>query len=67
MNSKPSLDYEFSYGEGVTVTSRNYPFHFIEKDDIKVHYAMIGMAYVTENYPLYYDAVNEKVLEIITR
>ncbi len=57
-----TLDYEFSYGEGVTVTPRNYPFHFIEKDDIKVHYAMIGMAYVTENYPLYYDAVNEKGL-----
>ena len=23
-----TLDYEFSYGEEITVTPRNYPFHF---------------------------------------
>ena len=28
----------------------------------KSHYAMIGMAYVADDYPLYYDAVNEKGL-----
>ena len=26
------------------------------------HYAMIGMAHVLDDYPLYYDAVNEKGL-----
>lgn len=57
-----TLDYDFSYGDEVTVTPRNYPFHFVEKGDMYTHYAMIGMAYVTENYPLYYDAVNEKGL-----
>ena len=57
-----TLDYEFSYGDEVTITPRNYPFHFIEEDDINNHYALIGMAYVTENYPLYYDAINEKGL-----
>lgn len=57
-----TLDYEFSYGDEVTVTPRNYPFHFREKEDIRQHYAMIGMAYVAEDYPLYYDAVNEKGL-----
>ena len=31
---------------------------------IKTHYAIIGMAYVTNNYPLYYDAINEKGLGI---
>lgn len=59
-----TLDYEFSYGEGVTITPRNYPFHFREKGTIYKHYAIIGMAHVTENYPLYYDAVNEKGLGI---
>lgn len=59
-----TLDYEFSYGDEVTITPRNYPFHFIENEDIENHYAMIGMAYVTQNYPLYYDAVNEKGLGI---
>ncbi len=57
-----TLDYEFSYGDEVTITPRNYPFHFVEKGNINTHYAMIGMAYVTEDYPLYYDAVNEKGL-----
>lgn len=57
-----TLDYEFSYGDEITITPRNYPFHFREKGDMDVHFAMIGMAYVTEDYPLYYDAVNEKGL-----
>lgn len=57
-----TLDYEKSYGEKVTITPRNYIFHFREKEEIKTHYAIIGMAYVTENYPLYYDAINEKGL-----
>lgn len=57
-----TLDNDFSYGEQVTITPRNYPFHFIKKEDMKTHYAIIGMAYVTENYPLYYDGVNEKGL-----
>lgn len=59
-----TLDYEFSYGDEVTITPRNYPFHFIEEGNIDTHYAIIGMAYVTENYPLYYDGVNEKGLAI---
>ncbi len=57
-----TLDYEFSYKDEVTITPRNFPFHFIEKGNIDTHYAIIGMAYVTENYPLYYDAINEKGL-----
>ena len=57
-----TLDYEFSYGDEVTITPRNYPFHFKEKGSMNSHYAIIGMAYVTENYPLYYDAMNEKGL-----
>lgn len=57
-----TLDYDFSYGEEVTVTPRNYPFEFRSMGVMQKHYALIGMAYVTENYPLYHDAVNEKGL-----
>ena len=57
-----TLDYEFSYGDEVTVTPRNYPFHLREEGDMLSHHAMIGMAYVAEDYPLYYDAINEKGL-----
>jgi len=32
------------------------------KGQLKSHYAIIGMAFVSEGYPLYYDAVNEKGL-----
>ena len=59
-----TLDYEFSYGDEVVITPRNYCFHFLEQSNINNHYAIIGMAYVNENYPLYYDAVNEKGLGI---
>lgn len=57
-----TLDYEFSYGEEIAVTPRNYPFHFRNMGDRESHYAIIGMAHIEEDYPLYYDAVNEKGL-----
>lgn len=57
-----TLDYECSYGEEITVTPRNYPFSFRYLPEKREHYAIIGMAHVEEDYPLYYDAVNEKGL-----
>lgn len=59
-----TLDYEYSYKEEITITPRNYKFNFKNQVTITNHYAIIGMAYVAENYPLYYDAVNEKGLAI---
>ena len=55
-----TLDYEFSYNETVAVTPRNYPFKFRKAKALDTHYAIIGMAFVVDGYPLYYDAVNEK-------
>ena len=57
-----NLDLEYSYNETVTITPRNYPFRFRKVNSIDKHYALIGMAYVKDNYPLYYDAINEKGL-----
>lgn len=57
-----TLDYEFSYGEQITITPRNYPFKFRHDGEMNSHYAIIGMAHVADGYPLYYDAVNEKGL-----
>ena len=57
-----NLDLEFSYHEQVTVTPRNYPFNFRNVPGLDKHFAIIGMAFVVEGYPLYYDAVNEKGL-----
>ena len=55
-----NLDLDVSFGEKVAVTPRNYPFHFRYLPDLSEHYAMIGMANVTKNYPLYAEAANEK-------
>ena len=57
-----TLDYEFSYGDEVTVTPRNYPLTFRHASAVSTHYAIIGMAHVAGDYPLYYDAFNEKGL-----
>ncbi len=59
-----TLDYEFSYGDEITITPRNYEFNFRIGKKIENHYAMIGMAHVVGDYPLYYDAINEKGLGI---
>lgn len=59
-----NLDYEYSYQETVTITPRYYTFPFRRLLPIEHHYAMIGMATVSENYPLYYDATNEYGLSI---
>ena len=59
-----TLDYEVSYGEEVVVTPRNFPFHFRHMGDLSSHYAIIGMATVAGEYPLYYDATNEKGLSM---
>lgn len=57
-----TLDYEFSYGEEIAVTPRNYAFDFRHTGKLESHYALIGMAFVVGGYPLYYDAINEKGL-----
>ena len=59
-----NLDLEYSYNEGVTVTGRRFPFAFRKKDIINEHYAMIGMACIADNYPLYFDATNEHGLSM---
>ena len=59
-----TLDYEISYGDQVVITPRNYVFRLRSGGQIKSHYAMLGMACVMQDYPLYYDAVNEKGLGI---
>lgn len=59
-----TLDLEYSYNESVTVTPRNFPLAFRTKGVMESHYAIIGMATVAENYPLYYEAANEHGLAV---
>lgn len=57
-----TLDYEFSYGDEVAVMPRNYPLNFRFEGNLSEHYAIIGMAHIVGDFPLFYDAVNEKGL-----
>lgn len=59
-----NLDYDMSFGESVVVVPRNYNLSFRYAPDMKKHYAFIGMAHVAENYPLLYEATNEKGLSM---
>lgn len=57
-----NLDFDFSYGQKILITPRNYAFSFNHEKVIDKHYALIGTGIVEENYPLYFDAINEKGL-----
>lgn len=57
-----NLDFDLSYGEKVVITPRNFPVSFKKKPTLTSHYAIIGIAAISQNYPLYYDAMNEKGL-----
>ena len=54
-----NLDFDRSFGESVVMTPRQFPF---PEMGMETHHAILGMAHVSENYPLYYDGMNEKGL-----
>lgn len=59
-----NLDLEYSYDEKVTIMPRNFPLKFRHVKAPKKFYAMIGMATVVDNYPLFYEATNEAGLSM---
>lgn len=59
-----NLDLECRFGEKVVITPRNYKFKLRKEKSFKTKYAIIGMATIIDNYPLYAEATNEKGLSI---
>lgn len=57
-----TLDYEIAFGQEIVITPRNFPLPFRHRETMERHYALIGMGVITQNYPLYFDAINEKGL-----
>lgn len=57
-----NLDLDKSYGEGIVFTPRNFKLFFKKTESINTHYAILGMGIVVNDYPLYFDAINEKGL-----
>jgi len=54
-----NLDLNYSYGEQVVITPRNYEFKMRQVPSLKQHLALIGVGIVVADYPLYFDAINE--------
>lgn len=60
-----NLDWSSSYGQKVVVTPRNYSYNSAFLGEMKPRAgAIIGMAIVVENTPLYFDCANESGLAI---
>ncbi len=59
-----NLDNPEAYQEQICIIPRNYVLNFRNRASISKHYAFIGMAHLTKDYPLFYDGCNEKGLGI---
>ena len=57
-----NLDLEYRFNEKIVITPRNFRFKFRKTNSIKTHFAFIGVATVVDDFPLYYDGINEKGL-----
>lgn len=60
-----NLDWTFDYGEKVVITPREYHYNSAFLGELAPkHGALIGMAIIEENKPLYFDAANEAGLAV---
>lgn len=59
-----NLDIEKGFNERILITPRSYEINFHAHKKLKIHYAILGIGTLVNNYPLYADAINEKGLAI---
>ena len=59
-----NLDWSVGYGQKIVVTPKGYNYKSAFLGEMKPKYALIGMAIVEENVPLYFDCGNEAGLAI---
>lgn len=59
-----TMDLDYNFGEKVVITPRNYKFELKNGRILYTKHAIIGMATVVSEYPLYADACNEVGLAI---
>lgn len=57
-----NLDLDVSFGEQIAIAPRELPFHFHHNASLERHFAMVGMANIAGEVPLFAEAVNEKGL-----
>ena len=54
-----TLDIECSLVQKIVIMPRNFKLNYLYEGGQENHFAMIGVAHVSNCYPLYFDAVNE--------
>ncbi|MCI9041128.1 choloylglycine hydrolase [Dubosiella newyorkensis] len=54
-----NLDLEINYPVDVVITPHNYVFKMKDGSEIKNHHALIGMGLIQNDYPLYFEAIND--------
>ena len=54
-----NMDIEYNFGQRVVISPRKYPWKWKLQKKSLSSYAIIGMANITDNVPLYAEAVNE--------
>ncbi|MDO5714393.1 MAG: choloylglycine hydrolase [Tissierellia bacterium] len=57
-----NMDIEYSFGETLVITPRNYPWKWRKEKENNESFAVIGMATVMDGMPLYAEGANEKGL-----
>ncbi|MFI3202371.1 MAG: choloylglycine hydrolase [Eubacteriales bacterium] len=57
-----NMDIEYSFGEQVVIVPRKFSLKFKKMETLEHHYAMMGMAAIIENTPLFAEGFNEKGL-----
>ncbi len=55
-----NLDLDMDYNAKIVITPRDFPISFTCGDIAERHYAIMGSGIVSNNYPLYFEATNEK-------
>ena len=54
-----NMDIEYSFGEALVITPRDYDWKWRKEKSDGQYFAMMGVATVQDNYPLYAEAINE--------
>lgn len=54
-----NLDLDFSYGEQILITPKNFSLTFRTMPTLSCHLAILGTGIAIDGYPLYFDAMNE--------
>lgn len=59
-----NMDIGYSFNEQIVIVPREYPLTYKKFKNQSSHFAIIGVACVINNYPLFADAINEKGLGV---